>query len=299
MFGAHLSVAGGLENALIEAAELKMECVQVFTKNQRQWAAKPLNSEQIDLWNTHLKSSGVRTTVSHDSYLINLAAADTTIRTKSIKLFIEEIERCEALGIPFLVTHPGAHVGQGEKKGIARVVAALNRVHRALKGYRTITCLEITAGQGTTLGYRFEHLREIIDGVNEPERLGACFDTAHALAAGYDLTSHAGAKSVFQKFDDTVGLGQLRVFHLNDSKVERGRRVDRHEHIGHGHVSLDAFRYIVNAPAFRKLPKILETPKGTDPRGRQWDSVNMTKLKRLMKISTSKIAKRKKASRSP
>lgn len=290
MFGAHLSISGGLENALIQARHLGMECVQVFTKNQRQWATKPLHQEQIDLWHQHLKSSKVESTVSHDSYLINLAAVDKEIREKSIRLFVDEIERCEALAIPYLVMHPGAHVGQGESKGITRVVAALNRIHRSLKGYKTITCLEITAGQGTTLGYRFEHLRAILDRVKEPERLAVCFDTAHALAAGYDLTSHAGAKAVFQEFDDVIGLDRLKAFHLNDSKVERGKRVDRHENIGHGHVSIEAFRYLVNHAAFKRIPKILETPKGTDSRGRDWDRVNLATLRRLTQISGGKKA---------
>ncbi|MCZ6793169.1 MAG: deoxyribonuclease IV [Planctomycetota bacterium] len=283
MFGSHLSTAGGLENALIRAREMNMECVQVFTKNQRQWASKPLTGEQIRRWREHVESTGIREIVSHDSYLINLAASDRTIREKSIRLFREEIERCEALEIPYLVTHPGAHVGQGEAKGLDRVVRALDRVHRGLRGYRTVTCLEITAGQGTTLGYRFDHLRTIRDGVREPERLTVCFDTAHALAAGYDLTSRAGARRVFDEFDDVIGREHLRVFHLNDSKVPRGRRVDRHEHIGQGHVSLEAFAYIVNHREFRSVPKILETPKGVDGRGREWDEVNLSVLRKLIK----------------
>ena len=297
MFGSHLSIAGGLENALIQARELDMDCVQIFTRNQRQWSAKPLTDEQIRVWHLHLASCGIGKTVSHDSYLINLAAVDPIIREKSIRLFIDEVERCEALGIPYLVTHPGAHVGQGEARGLRLVIQALDRIHRSLAGYRTLTCLEITAGQGTTLGHRFEQLRSIREGVREPERLAACFDTAHALAAGYDLTSAAGAREVIQEFDDVIGIDRLRVFHLNDSKIPRGGRVDRHEHIGHGHVSLEAFRHIVNHPAFRGVPKILETPKGPDEKGREWDEVNLETLKGLMRKGrqAKKASKAKKA----
>ncbi len=288
MFGSHLSVAGGLENALIEAQKLGFECVQVFTKNQRQWHAKPLTDEQVAAWKKHLKGSGIKKTVSHDSYLINLASTNRDTREKSIRLFVDEVERCEALGIPYLVTHPGAHLGLGEKKGLERVAKALDRVHKSLAGYDTLTCLEITAGQGSSLGYRFEHLREIIDRVREPERLRVCFDTAHALAAGYDLTSAAGAKSVFQEFDSVLGLDLLRVFHLNDSKVERGKRVDRHEHIGYGYVALAAFGYIVNHAKFRRVPKILETPKELDDQGEEWDVVNVRALQGLIRSKAKK-----------
>ena len=260
-----------------------MDCVQVFTKNQRQWAAKPLTDEQIAVWKKHLESTGVREVVSHDSYLINLAAPVKETREKSIHLFVDEIERCEALGIPYLVTHPGAHVGLGETKGLQRVAKALDRVHKSLPGYGTLTCLEITAGQGTGLGYRFEHLRTIIDSVKEPQRLGVCFDTAHALAAGYPLDSAAGTRAAFDEFADTLGLERLKVFHLNDSKVPLAKRVDRHEHIGLGHVSLDAFRFIVNHEDFRNVPKILETPKGPAEDGREWDLVNLEKLKKLVR----------------
>src|SRR5690606_5149153 len=197
--------------------------------------------------------------------------------------FGEELIRCHALGIPNLVTHPGAHLGAGEDAGIARVVEALDKLHDALPEVAVTTCLEVTAGQGTSLGYRFEHLAAIIEGVEDDARLGVCLDTAHLLAAGYDLTSAAGAKATLKEFDKTVGLDRVRVLHLNDSKVERGRRVDRHDHIGKGFVSLDAFAVMVNHPKLRKLPMILETPKEDAPDGRPWDAVNLETLRGLVK----------------
>lgn len=282
MFGSHLSIAGGLHNALLDARRLGMDCVQVFTKNQRQWAIKPLTEEEVGAWFEHQKTTKITDVVSHDSYLINLASPKDDIRGKSIALFREELLRCERLGIPSLVTHPGAHMGEGEEEGLKRVAAALDGLHRDLPGLKVVTALEVTAGQGTSLGYRFEHLRRIIDLVKDPDRLAVCLDTAHLLAAGYDLTSAAGARGVIQELDDVLGLPIVRAIHMNDSKVERGRRVDRHEHIGHGFVSLDAFKLFVNRAEFRKVPKILETPKEDAPDGRAWDTVNLETLRGLM-----------------
>ena len=253
MFGSHLSIAGGLHNALIEARALDMQCVQVFTKNQRQWKVKPLTAEQVELWHHHWRQTKIRQVVSHDSYLINLASPDTGMRRRSISLFREELLRCEALSIPLLVTHPGAHMQAGEARGLARVARALDQLHRQLPGLTVVTCLEVTAGQGTCLGYRFEHLTQIIDSVREPERLGVCLDTAHLLAAGYDLTDAAGCRAVLAELGEVIGLDQVRAIHLNDSKVPRGKRVDRHEHIGRGHVALEAFRVMVNCTAPLRL----------------------------------------------
>lgn len=294
MFGSHLSIAGGLHHALLEAKRLKMDCVQIFTKNQRQWAAPDLSEVQVTTWRDHIKSTSIRSTVSHDSYLINLASPDRALRDRSINLFRHELRNCASLEIPYLVTHPGAHMGQGETAGLKRVATALNRAHRSLRGCRVITCLEITAGQGTGLGYRFEHLQRIIDSVSEPERLAVCIDTAHALAAGYDLTSAAGAKAVLHELDDVIGLNRVRVLHVNDSKVPRGKRVDRHEHIGRGHVARDAFATILKHRAFTNVPKILETPKGKDDQGRNLDKLNLQRLRRLA-CSPRKATKRKRA----
>ena len=283
MLGSHLSIAGGLHNAADEAQRLGMDCVQIFTKNQRQWRSAPLTDADIEQWKQHFRRARLKDAVSHDSYLINLASGDRSTREKSVALFVDEIERCEALAIPWLVTHPGAHLGAGEATGLKRVARALDRAHRRTSGYKTVTCLEITAGQGSGLGWRFEHLRRIIDMVAEPQRLAVCFDTAHALAAGYNLTRRAGMQATLDEFDDVIGLDLLKVFHLNDSKTKRRSRVDRHEHIGRGHVARIAFAVIVRDPRFRRIPKILETPKAAAPNGQLWDAVNLQTLRKLQR----------------
>ena len=285
LLGSHLSIAGGLQNALLEARRLGMNCVQVFTKNQRQWKCKPLSEEQIRDWDAHRREVGLDAehTVSHDSYLINLASPKPETLDKSLALFREEIERCEALGVPHLVAHPGSHVGEGEDAGLQRIIDSIDAAHADLPGYRTLTCLENTAGQGTALGYDLDHLRRILDGVKQPERLAVCIDTAHALAGGYDLTSAAGARGFLDELDRTLGLQRVRAMHINDSKTPRGSRVDRHEHIGHGHVALDAFAVIVNEPRLRNVPKVLETPKKMTEDGREWDAVNLETLRGLVR----------------
>ena len=297
MFGSHLSIAGGLHHALIEAHRLDMDCVQVFTKNQRQWRVPPLKNEQVNDWNATRKETGIDAVVSHDSYLINLASGNSETRKKSIGLFREELLRCEALTIPYLVTHPGAHLGDGEDEGLKRVADALDELHCELPGLKVVTCLEVTAGQGTSLGYKFEHLRMIIDSVAQPERLGVCLDTAHLLAAGYDLTSARGCRGVIDELDDVIGLQRVKAIHMNDSKVERGKRVDRHAHIGKGHVSLDAFREIVRHKTLRQLPKILETPKDDLPDGTPWDTVNLNVLRQLQ--SSRKLPRKSPRKSSP
>lgn len=284
MFGSHLSIAGGLENALISARELEMDCVQVFTKNQRQWKAPPLTDEQVARWLDHRQSTGIEHVVSHDSYLINLASPKPETRQKSIDLFREELVRCQRLEIPYLVTHPGAHMKEGEEAGLQRVVEALDQLHEQLDDVTVITCLEITAGQGTSLGYKLEHLATIINVSAHPHRLGVCLDTAHLLEAGYDLTSAQGAQSVLDEVDATVGLSRVHALHINDSKTERGSRVDRHAHIGHGHVAIEAFEVIVNEPAFADVMKILETPKEDGPDGRPWDTINVEKLREMVRV---------------
>ena len=283
MFGSHLSIAGGLENALLKARELDMDCVQIFTKNQRQWRVPPLTEAQIARWHEHRQSTNIRHVVSHDSYLINLASPDPQARGKSIDLFREEMLRCEALGIGELVMHPGAHMKSGEQAGLARVVEAFDQLHEQLPDARVITCVEITAGQGTSLGHQLEHLAHLIERTQATDRLGVCLDTAHLIAAGYDLTSGQGARQVLKEVDASVGLARVRVLHLNDSKTPRGSRVDRHAHIGQGHVALDAFAVFVNEPSFAEVPKILETPKEQAPDGQPWDVLNLQTLKKLIR----------------
>ncbi|MEE8507635.1 MAG: deoxyribonuclease IV [Myxococcota bacterium] len=306
MLGAHLSISGGLVNALDKAERLEMGCVQVFTKNPRQWKVAELLPRDRDAWLARLEGlgwkrrRGPRRTVSHNSYLINLASPDGPMRARSIALQRVEIERCEALSIHGCVIHPGAHLGRarppgephdlegepspGERAGLMRIVSALDRIHRDLPGYRTITCLETTAGAGTILGYSFRHLALIRERLREPGRVGFCFDTCHVTAAGYDLATDAGARAVWRQFDALCGRKHLLVFHLNDSVGAVGSRLDRHAHIGTGRCGRSCFRSIVNQPAFARVPKILETPKGTNAKGVPWDLVNIRRLKRLAKI---------------
>jgi deoxyribonuclease IV len=281
MFGSHLSIAGGLHNALLKAEEYGCDTVQVFTKNQQQWAAPPLTEPVIADWRSHQKRLRFKRTVSHDSYLINLAATNPEFWEKSVKLFMEELRRCEVLGIPYLVTHPGAHMGAGEEEGLRKVAAALNVIHRQLPGLKTITCLEITAGQGSCLGCSLEHLAEIIDMADEPKRLAVCLDTAHLFAAGYDFRGRKYA-ALRKEIEKTVGLKRVKVWHLNDSKKDLGSRVDRHDHIGRGKIGLDGFRPLVRDEAFEDVPKILETPKEKDEQGRDWDAVNLETLRGLL-----------------
>jgi deoxyribonuclease-4 len=288
MFGSHLSIAGGMHNALLEAERLEMTCVQVFTKNQQQWQAKPLDPAAIDAWKSHCSRLNFAHTVSHDSYLINLASPDDALWRKSIDLFVEELSRCIILGIPYLVTHPGAHTGSGEEAGLKRVAQGLDEVHKRLPPSRgknaappPVTCLEITAGQGTCLGHRLEHLATIIELSKSPERLAVCLDTAHLFAAGYDFRGRKYATFV-KEIEKTVGLDRIKVLHLNDSKKELGSRVDRHDHIGRGTIGLEGFKPIVRDKRWKNVPKILETPKGPDDKGREWDEVNLETLKGLM-----------------
>ncbi|MHC4218388.1 MAG: deoxyribonuclease IV [Planctomycetota bacterium] len=305
VFGAHLSVAGGLVNALVEARSLRFDCVQVFTRNQRQWSARALHQDERVAWRVGLKELGWHRrrgpdhTVSHNSYLVNLASRDRDVRQKSIAAQRTELERCEALGIPLCVMHPGAHLGRpwrpevpgepsgpprrDELAGLKRVIKALDRIHGDLPGYGVITCLETTAGTGTNLGYSFEHLAFIRSQVREPSRVGYCFDTCHVTAAGYDMTTDARATAVLRRFHEVCDRRHLRVFHLNDSLGTVGSRRDRHAHIGLGACGMSCFRAIVNQRAFARVPKIIETPKGTNEKGVPWDVANIRRLKRLVR----------------
>jgi len=282
MFGSHLSIAGGLHNALLEANRLGMDCVQVFTKNQRQWNAPPLKPDAVDQWHQALQDTGIppHAVVSHDSYLINLASPDPDTRKKSINLFLEEVRRCDAFSIPHLVTHPGAHLGKrddpdDEEAGLQRIVDSLDHVHDQLPDSQTLTCLETTAGQGTTLGHRHEHLAFIIDHVQAPHRLAVCIDTCHLIAAGHNLDSESGARQTLKDVEDAAGPNGIRVAHINDSKHPRGSRKDRHDHLGLGHIPQDALAAVLKRRSLKNVPKILETAKGDDPKGREWDAVNL------------------------
>jgi deoxyribonuclease-4 len=302
MFGSHLSIAGGMFHALDVAREQKMDCVQVFTKNQRQWKTKPLQAEDVAVWLEKLGALGWRGTnriVSHNSYLINMASPEKATWNKSIALQREEIERCEVLEIPYLVAHPGARLGTPRKRGepnqlgktpskeelagLKRIAKAIDKLHIELPGYKTVTCLETTVGSGTNLGYNFQHLAWIRHHVSEPERVGFCFDTCHVTAAGYDMSSRKKADAVLELLKESVGLEQIRVFHFNDSIGEIGSRLDRHTHIGQGTCGLSCFRAIIEHPQWNDVPKILETSKEENNAGKPMDMVNIAKLRRMAK----------------
>lgn len=277
-FGAHLSIAGGLHLAVQAAMELECDTVQLFTKNASQWAGKPLNTTEIDLFRKAIRKSKLKYPTAHDSYLINLAAPADDLWHKSIDAFTIEIERAEELGLSYLVTHPGAHTGSGEATGLQRVVAALDETHRRTAGAKVMVLLETTAGQGSTLGYRFEHLAFMLDHAKEPSRLGVCVDTCHIFAAGYPIHTAAGYKSTFEQFEDLIGLKRIRVFHLNDSVKGLNCRVDRHAGLGLGSIGEECFKKLVNDKRFAKHPMILETPK-EDKDGNAMDAVNLAKLR--------------------
>jgi deoxyribonuclease-4 len=264
LLGAHMSIAGGVDKALLLGKEVGCDTVQIFTKSSRQWASKPLGKEEIAAFHTAKRTTGLTTVVAHDSYLYNFAATDASLRKKSVNGLIDEMERCEALGVAYLIAHPGAHVGAGEVTGIATIAKSVNEMHKACPGYTTKLAIEITAGQGSNLGYTFRQVRQIIDATTAPEHLRVCFDTEHAFAAGYDLRTAEGYERTFAEFAEAIGLNLLVAFHLNDAKKDLGCRVDRHEHIGKGFLGLGAFRRLLNDRRFWGLPMCLETPKSDD-----------------------------------
>jgi len=277
--GAHMSIAGGLHKAVERGVAAGCGVIQVFTQNANQWRGKRVSDSEVSLFREMWEEAGIHEIVSHDIYLINLAAAPGEVREKSLAGFQEEMERCARLGIGRIVMHPGAHLGEGEETAIARVAEAFDHLFDRAPDFTGKVLLETTAGQGTNIGYRFEHLREIRERSAFPGRFGICFDTCHTFAAGYDITTPVGYAGVFDEFDRILGLENLLVFHFNDSKKGLNCRVDRHEHIGQGAMGLEGFRFLMNDERFRRIPKILETPKGdTD----EMDAVNLKTLRDLV-----------------
>ena len=262
--GAHESIAGGLHKAFDRAQSVGCDAVQIFVKSNRSWAVKPLTEEDITRFKAKAEETGIHPVVGHTSYLLNLATPDEALWVKSRDTLIIELERCEALDVPYLVLHPGSHVGTGEKAGLARVAQGLGETHAATPGFRTQILLETTAGQGSSLGHSFEHLAWLIEHTPEGERLGVCLDTCHVFAAGYRLRTPKGYAATMETFDRIIGLERLKALHLNDCKANMGSRKDRHEHIGKGHIGLEGFRHILNDPRLAGLPGLLETPKGGD-----------------------------------
>jgi deoxyribonuclease-4 len=282
LFGSHMSIAGGHENAVRAAAAIGFSSVQVFTKSSNQWAAKPLEEAGIAAFRQALMESGIRSPVAHASYLINLASPSADLLVKSIDSMTIEIERCAALGISDLVVHPGAHMGAGELAGLATVVRALDELTRRTSGLDVTIDLEVTAGQGSCLGHRLEHLTSLRAGVKTPERIGYCIDTCHLIAAGYELTPLDKYNQLMDELGRVLGYERIRVWHFNDSARERGSRVDRHAAIGDGHVGREAFERLVNDPRLRGRPLILETPKGLTADGKDWDAVNLASLRSMI-----------------
>ncbi|MBA2431104.1 MAG: deoxyribonuclease IV [Chthoniobacterales bacterium] len=265
LLGAHMSIGGGVHRAIERSCSIECTAMQIFVKNNMQWFAKPLEQAEITAFLQHAQRKQLSAAFAHANYLINLAATNPQFHTNSLRALTEELIRADQLELPFLVLHPGAHLGAGEDAGLEKIIASIDAVHACLpKKTKARLALETTAGQGSCLGCTFEQLATIIENVQEPERLRVCLDTAHVFAAGYDISTEAGTKKMFAEFDRKVGLERLVALHLNDSKTARGSRVDRHEHIGKGKIGPAAFRFIMRDRRFRKIPKVLETPKGKE-----------------------------------
>jgi deoxyribonuclease-4 len=279
LLGAHMSIAGGFENALVRGESIGCEAVQIFDKSPRQWRAKPLTTDEIARFHKAWQETGIRSVFAHTSYLINLGVSDDDLWFKSMASFIEEIERCAALKLPYLVTHPGSST-RSEEEGLDRVGMALDEILKRTRDAEVMVLLELTSGQGSNLGGRFEQLAWILANSAYPERLGVCFDTCHVFAAGYDFRTAKAFAATMAHFDTTIGIERLKVFHLNDSRGDLGSRIDRHEHIGKGKIGLEAFRLLLNDPRFKETPMVLETPKGPDLKE---DVENLRVLRGLLK----------------
>lgn len=276
-FGAHMSIAGGIDNAPLRGREVGCDTIQIFTKNNNQWKAKRLLKEEIQRFKKNQKETNISPVVVHTAYLINIASADEKIYQKSLDALSIEMERTEALGLPYLVLHPGAHLGSGEKNGLDKIIQSLNILHKKAKNFKMKILLETTAGQGTSLGYCFEHFACILEGVKEKNRLGMCLDTSHVFAAGYNIKIKKGYEETMKLFDSLIGIDKIKAFHVNDSKRPLGSRVDRHEHIGRGFIGKNGFKHLLRDERFSSLPMILETPKDFEGADRK----NLRVLRRI------------------
>ena len=278
LLGAHMSIRGGVSMAIDRARSINCTAMQIFVKNNMQWFARPLRADEIRAFLNHIQRRELGTVFGHANYLINLAATNPQFRANSIRALSEELTRADQLELPFLVVHPGAHLGAGEEAGLEKIVKSLDGVLAGIPKIKTRIALETTAGQGSCLGSRFEQLACVISRVREPERLCVCVDTAHLFAAGYDIRTESSLRKTLREFDGVIGRDRLVAIHLNDSKTGCGSRVDRHEHIGKGRIGLDAFQFIMRDRCFRNIPKVLETPKGKDLRE---DVMNLKTLRTL------------------
>ena len=280
LLGAHMSMQGGVHRAIERGVGLGCTALQLFTRNNVQWRATPLTEAHCQAFRSVWGASGIGPIVAHANYLIDLASADERVVRLSLDGLIVELQRAAALGLRWVVLHPGCHQGAGDEQGLRQVAELVRRAFDATAGLPAGLLLETTAGQGTSLGWRFEHLAWLLDAIGEPARLGVCFDTCHVFAAGYDLRDEASYAATMAEFDRVVGLRRIHAFHVNDSKRELGSRVDRHAHIGRGRLGLAAFRCLMRDPRFAAVPKLIETPKADAERD-DWDAVNLGKLRRL------------------
>jgi deoxyribonuclease-4 len=280
LLGAHMSIAGGVDKALVRGGALGCEAVQIFLKSNMQWRGHAIGEAERERFFAHRAAGGIKAVFAHDCYLINLASPDDRVYEKSQMALLDELMRAELLRLPYIVMHPGAHLGSGVRAGIRRLADALNRLLRAHRGGSVSILLETTSGQGTSVGYRFEQIAEIIEGIKNRARVGVCVDTCHVFAAGYDLRTPASYRETFREIERIIGLKRVKVFHLNDSRKPLGARIDRHEHIGKGYLGLDAFRLLLNDERFRDVPMVLETPKG---KGDRYDRRNLATLRRLVR----------------
>lgn len=281
ILGAHKSIAGGYYKAANAAAESGCVCVQLFTKNNNQWRAKPIAETDIEQFQAAVNDAGIQHTLSHASYLINLASPKEELREKSIDAMIVELERADMLGIPYVVFHPGSFTTSDEETGLNAIIESLNKILLATNSLTTIPLLENTAGQGSNLGWDFNHLGTIIKGVDEPDRVGVCIDTCHAFAAGYPMDTEENYEQTIEQMKRGFGIRKIKAFHLNDSKKPLGSRVDRHEHIGEGEMGLEPFKQLINDKRFKKIPMYLETEKG-ERDGEDLDVMNLKTLRSLI-----------------
>lgn len=276
--GAHVSIAGGADLAVLRGLELECDAIQIFTKNNNQWRAAPLKKEVVERFRSNLADSGIRPVVAHTSYLINLGTSNKRLWNKSFKSFETELERCERLGVPFLVTHPGSHTGAGAEQGLRNLARALNQAHARNPGYHVVTLIEHMAGQGTNLCCTFEEIARLLEMVTEKQRVGICLDTCHLFAAGCDYRSPAKFEALMSEIDAAFGLALVKCIHLNDSKTALGSRVDRHEHIGKGKIGRLGFQLFLTDSRFKDTPGLIETP--TDGTGKD-ERRNLRALRRL------------------
>jgi deoxyribonuclease-4 len=280
LIGAHMSISGGVFNSLLLGEELGCTTIQIFTKNNNQWKAKEITSEDVKKFFENQKKTNISPVVGHNGYLINLASPKEDIYNQSLDSMLVELQRAELLALPYLVMHPGSHLGTGEIEGIKKIAKSINWLYQKTKGYKVKICLETTAGQGSAIGFRFEQLQEIIARVKDNQRMGVCYDTCHTFAAGYDIRNKKAYDETFREFDKVIGLSRLEVIHVNDSMKDFGSRVDRHQHIGEGKIGLEGFRLLMNDQRWEKIPKILETPK---EEGTAKDIRNLKVLRSLVK----------------